>query len=316
MIQFVRPWLLIGVLGALVPLVIHLAGRRKAPRVQFTALRFVLSRDPARARAARLRERLLLGLRMVIAALIAVALAKPMVPSLTPQATAVAGSAPVALVIVADDSLSMATRDAGGPTRLALVKARAKELLAHLPLGSAAAVVASGYPARPLHTALMTELGEVRADVRALRVSARSDDAERAVALARQLLAGTAIADRRIVVLSDLERTSWAPLAPGGGPGGGPPPPRAGATGGGGAPTQRRGCVGARASGPGPWPAARARHRQAPQRWPRDVRRPRDRARGRPGAEALVGAARRPYHRAQLRAAGRRRHRGRQRARR
>ena len=100
MIQFVRPWLLIGVLGALVPLVIHLAGRRKAPRVQFTALRFVLSRDPARARAARLRERLLLGLRMVIAALIAVALAKPMVPSLTPQATAVAGSAPVALVIV------------------------------------------------------------------------------------------------------------------------------------------------------------------------------------------------------------------------
>lgn len=214
MIDFVRPWLLVGIFGALVPVAIHLLGRRNAPTVRFTALHFLLTRFPERARAARLRERLLLALRMLIAALIAVALAKPLVPSFALQAEVVAGDAPVALVIVLDDSLSMATRSNGGPTRLAQARARARALLGQLPMGSAAAVVAAGFPARALQTQLSTELTDVGRALAGVQESARSDNAERALALARQLLVGSAQADRRIVVLSDLQRDAWAELAP------------------------------------------------------------------------------------------------------
>jgi len=213
-IDFARPWMLVGLLGALLPVAIHFLGRRRAPTVQFSALAFILARNPQRARAIRLRERALLALRIAACALVAIVLAKPLVPSLTSPSAAIAGSEPVALVVVVDDSMSMATRDARGKTRLDGARDRAVELLRLLPLGSMAAVVASGFPARALQRRATAELTAVAADVSRMKPHPRGDDAANALAIAQRLLVAAPLSDRRIVVLSDFQAPAWPPLAP------------------------------------------------------------------------------------------------------
>ena len=214
MIEFARPQMLLGLLAMLLPLGIHLWGRRKARSVQFSALAFLLQHNPQTARRIWLRERALLGLRMMAVALVVIVVAKPLVPSWQSPGDAIAASEPVALVLVLDDSLSMGARDAAGLRRFDKAQRRARQLLRLLPLGSQAAVVASGRPARALHRRLLDDLRAVADDAGALQWHARADDAERALELSRQLLAGSLLKDRRIVVLSDLQRSGWARLAP------------------------------------------------------------------------------------------------------
>ena len=56
--SFLSPLLLAGVLGAAVPLVIHLIGRRRAPRLRFAAVDFLLRSNRRLARRDRKSTRL------------------------------------------------------------------------------------------------------------------------------------------------------------------------------------------------------------------------------------------------------------------
>ena len=214
MIELARPAMLLGLLAALLPIAIHLLGRRKAPSVQFSALAFLLQHNPHKARRLWLGERALLTLRVAAIALVAIVLAKPLLPSLDEPGSVVAGDKPVALVLVLDDSLSMGVKTSDGMSRFQKARRRAIELLGLLPRGSRAAIVASGYPARSLHPRLRSDLGSVADDLRALQWHPRRDDPRRALSIARQLIVTTTLSDRRIVALSDLQKTAWAPLAP------------------------------------------------------------------------------------------------------
>lgn len=201
---FVQPWMLLFGLVAFVPLVLHLIGRQRARVVHFSALAFLLASDPKRARALRIEQRLLVALRMAVAAVIALSLAQPLLPSWDDEDALVLGSGPVAVVLVVDNSLSMGVRREGR-SRLQRAQRRAVKLLEALPTGSRAAIVTSARPAIARHVRLSPDLRSVIADVGRIGASTRPDDAARAMRLARRLLAGTPAGDRRLVVLSDLQ---------------------------------------------------------------------------------------------------------------
>ena len=74
---FLAPLMLIGVLALGVPIAIHLIGRRRARIVKFAALDFLLATKRRTARRFRLRERVLLLVRVIACAALALALAKP-----------------------------------------------------------------------------------------------------------------------------------------------------------------------------------------------------------------------------------------------
>ncbi len=210
MIDFAHPWMLVGLLAAAIPLLLHLLGRRRARKVPFTALAFLMNRNPRRARAIHLRERSLLAVRCAAAALIALALAKPLVPALDDDDSVIAGAGPVALAIVLDDSMSMMTRGADGETRFEAARARVLRLLDRLPIGSTAALVASGHPARALTRRLSGDLRSVAQATRKIVHHPRRDDAARALAMAEQLLSTASDRARGLVVLSDLQASGWA----------------------------------------------------------------------------------------------------------
>src|SRR5438132_2996588 len=101
---FLAPLMLVGVTALAVPIAIHLIGRRRAKIVKFAALDFLLATKRRTARRFRLRERLLLAVRAIACAAIAIALAKPYTSCARkgPQVT----RGPQAAVLVVDDSFA------------------------------------------------------------------------------------------------------------------------------------------------------------------------------------------------------------------
>jgi len=93
----------------LVPIIIHLAHRRRAKRLPFSTLHFLLAVDQRVARRHRLKELLLLATRVALLAALVGALERPMLRSSTFKGANV----PTATAIVLDNTYSMRAADRG-----------------------------------------------------------------------------------------------------------------------------------------------------------------------------------------------------------
>ena len=134
---FVTPALLGGAVLVALPIVLHLIMRREAQKLRFPALRFVQQRRTMNQHRLRLRHWLLLALRCAMIALLALALARP-----TLRGSGAAGKegAPVASVLVFDNSLRMEYQHAN-ESRLQRAKELALWLLEQLPADAPVSVV-------------------------------------------------------------------------------------------------------------------------------------------------------------------------------
>lgn len=206
--EFANPWMLFGLVFAGLPVAVHLLGRRRAPVVAFAALAFILATNPKQARALRVSEWLLVAVRTLAVALIVLALAKPMLPISGSADGSVAGDGPVALVLVIDDSMSTFA-EAGGEPVFEAARARAVRLVERLPQGSQVSAVASGFPARVLLPQLTQDRSAVLDELARLEHRPRRDDADRALQLADRLLGAAGLADRRVIVMTDLQDSGW-----------------------------------------------------------------------------------------------------------
>ena len=102
---FITPIFLAGLAGASLPLLIHLLNREKPRQVVFGWRPFLLKAHQAHSRRFKLRELLLLLLRMLLCALLALAFARPFWANAAPIHTPL--SMPTYAVIVLDLSYSM-----------------------------------------------------------------------------------------------------------------------------------------------------------------------------------------------------------------
>lgn len=138
----VFPLLLGGLILAGLPVLIHLLRRQKPKRLPFPALRLLRESFQANQRSLRLRQLLLLVLRMAIVALICFAVSRPLLD--TQWIASLPGSAdrPVAAVFLFDTSYSMEYQH-DGRSRLRAAQDYACRLLDDLPPGSRVAVLDS-----------------------------------------------------------------------------------------------------------------------------------------------------------------------------
>ena len=188
-------YLMLGAM-ALVPLLIHLLRRRIGTRIDFPAARYLARAEQEHSRSLRLRNILLMLLRVAIVLFVATAAARPV------MRLAGAGHGPTALAIVLDNSLS-ATVVVDGHPLLEQFRAAARDILA------------AANPTDRLW--LITADGRVRGGSRATlreeldRVEALGGAGNLPTALAR---AGAAVRaggldSRQIIVLTDGQRTAW-----------------------------------------------------------------------------------------------------------
>src|SRR5450755_4204600 len=119
---FLAPiWLLAGA-AAVVPLLIHLMRRRAGTRIEFPAVRYLVRAEREHSRDMRLRNLLLMILRVAAVMLIALAAARPII-----RMTG-GGYARTALAVVLDNSLSTSAVVGGRPV-LQQLQARARDIL-------------------------------------------------------------------------------------------------------------------------------------------------------------------------------------------
>jgi hypothetical protein len=199
-VGFLAPLMLVGVLALAVPIAIHLIGRRKARVVKFAALDFLLATKRRTAKRFRLRERLLLAVRAIACAAIAIALAKPYTSCARKGPHVLRG--PQAAVIVIDDSFAAGYLVDGKPwIRKAAEECR--RILVQLgPEAEVAIVRASEAAEHP--TELTRDHLRLRDQLLAIVPSARPADTTRALAHAAQLLASSSHA-RKTVFLASLQ---------------------------------------------------------------------------------------------------------------
>jgi hypothetical protein len=110
-VSFLNPLALLAMAAVAVPLFLHLFNLRRPRTVEFSSLAFVKELQESAVQRVRIKEWLLLALRMLAIACLVLAFAQPTLPSSLGGA---AGTAPTTHVVVVDNSLSMAADGDGG----------------------------------------------------------------------------------------------------------------------------------------------------------------------------------------------------------
>lgn len=206
--EFLAPLMLVGALGAAIPIAIHLIGRRRARVVHFAAVDFLLGSDRKVARRLELRQLLLLLLRAIICVALALILAKPFATCAADGPVVERG--PQAAVIVVDDALGMRFAAAGEPLA-ERARARARSILEGLGPEADVAVlrtsegdVAAAAELSRDHLALRDRLERLATP------SHRPADVTAALRRAGQLLAASPHEARTIYLVSALPAAGFA----------------------------------------------------------------------------------------------------------
>jgi hypothetical protein len=201
-------WLAIaGLAAAAGPVVIHLLNRRIFRQVDWAAMEFLLEASRRSKAFLRLRDLLLMALRMAAVALFGLAVARPFLAT----GGAAATSGPVHAILVLDNSMSMGRERLGGATLLDDARTRAAEFIEQLPAGSRMSVVPlCGAPAGTTLDAYRTKEDALEA-VAAVPVVDRMGTAAAAEALAARAAAAVPdLPEKRIVFLGDQQAINWA----------------------------------------------------------------------------------------------------------
>ncbi len=199
---FLHAGLAAGAALAAIPVILHLILRQKPRHEMFPALRLIRQRHRVNLRKLRIRHWLLLAMRMLLIALMALALARPSIhgASFIPDQ-----QAPVAAAMLFDTSLSMEYQ-VQGKSRLEEAKAIAKELIKEFPDGSEALVLDSAEPT----ARFFPELSLVRQRIDSLRLRARAGSLNQAIIEACRGLSESDRTRKEIYVFTDLATGSFS----------------------------------------------------------------------------------------------------------
>ncbi len=191
-LSFLVPAFLLGALAATVPIVLHLLRRDHRPRQPFSAVRFLRGVPVEQARRRRLRELLLLVLRVSAFILLAAAFARPVVDD-------TAGSGPAATIVLIDTSFSMS-----GPGQAARARRFALDAIASAPEGHLVGVMA--FDEAPRVIAAPGSRSAARAAVETAAPGARATRYGQALTAASEEIGART---GRIVVVTDLQAAGW-----------------------------------------------------------------------------------------------------------
>lgn len=202
---FLNPLFLFGLLAAGIPLLIHLWSRRRVVTIDFSSLMFLVAAHRQNVRRFQLKQLLILLLRMMIVALVALALARPFLTLGLPLA---AVRAKTDVVIVLDNSYSMAYQDVDGGW-FEKAKVLATDILDSLRHGDTAALILMSDIPRPVFRRLTPDIESVTATLRDAEVSYRTTNVQPSLELAHEILADSQQLNKELYLISDFAQNGW-----------------------------------------------------------------------------------------------------------
>ncbi len=207
MLSFFSPLFLIGILGASIPIIIHLINRKRALAHKFAAIDFILQSHELFSARFKLRQLLLLILRASLVALLSMALAKPF---LKPAGGAsLSTDVPTSNVLIIDDSYSM-SYTINGQSLFERAKQSAKQLISSLRAVDDGAIILCCSFAEPESLSnLSTDKKRLLDKIDSLHPSYFTTKIASAIERACAILDTSQLKGKRVFLLTDLTKNGW-----------------------------------------------------------------------------------------------------------
>lgn len=193
-VSFLSPLFLIGALAAAVPILLHLFHRRTDVVIDFPAVSLLTGAPVQHHRRRRLRELVLLALRVAALVLLAVSFARPFV------AGAAAPLAAAVTIVALDTSMSLSA-----PGQFARAQQAARQAVESAPATDVVALITFADSASVI-VPPTSDRGAVVAAISASATGAGGTRYRTAFASASEVLGAR---DGRVVIVTDLQQAGW-----------------------------------------------------------------------------------------------------------
>jgi hypothetical protein len=200
---FLNLVMLAGIAGAAVPLVLHLLSRARYKTIDWGAMMFLAGTDQRQRQSTRLKQLILLLMRMAAVALIAIAMARPVISGLL-RSFASAGHVDAAIVI--DCSASMAVEE-NGRKRMEHARRAAVTVISQLQRGDRVSLISAGAGTVP--TSLSSDMQTVAQTAAAMVPTDGKADVALALADALNMVESGDSLNREIYLITDRQACNW-----------------------------------------------------------------------------------------------------------
>ena len=201
---FLNPFLLFGLAAAAIPVIIHLLNLRRLKTVDFSSLQFLKELQKTKMRRLRIRQILLLILRTLLVILVVLTFARP---ALRGSLGSIGARAKSTVIIILDDSPSMAARDERG-------------VLFHQAVVAAAGILDAVREGDELHFVRLSEVrhkeafppssvASVRSSLEKMSPSLETAPFRDALGVAAKILAGTKNFNQEVYLITDAQATQF-----------------------------------------------------------------------------------------------------------
>lgn len=198
---FLNSIFLAALAAVVIPLLIHFLSRRRIKVVDFSSLRFLMVMQKSKLRWLKILELLLLIIRMMIIALIALAFARP---ALTGKHAA--SHAPASAVILLDDSPSTERLSSGGMV-FDDIKRGVGEIIDMLKADDEITLITlSG---QPIISGPYSDFERARETLNSLQPQPAPPNFREGLRKASEILAGSHNLNREIYIFSDFQQGGW-----------------------------------------------------------------------------------------------------------
>jgi len=206
---FASPWFLLGILGIAVPIYLHLYYRKTPVRKDFPSLRLIRLSVEFVARRKKVRNLLLMALRIAAIILVVMSLARPFLG----QSASARNSSdtPAAFVVLLDNSMSMGCTHQGISV-FNTARARALEILDQMQPGDRATVGLINDPGRLIFPQLTWDQEALKKSISNIPLSMAGTSMASSLLPALKLLSPLKAYRRAVYVITDMTESSWQPF--------------------------------------------------------------------------------------------------------
>lgn len=198
---FLNPAVLFGLLAASIPIIIHLLNLRKLKKIEFSTLQFLKELQKNKIRKIKIKQWLLLALRVLIILAIVTAFARPTLVGVSIGGTT--SAAKTTAVFILDDTFSMSVVDQDG-SYFNQAKETLKELLKQFEEGDEFALVLASH--QPDEIELTSNRSKFEQTVDAVTISHSSGKLNNAIIKAAQLIGDAKNFNKEIYLFTDFQK--------------------------------------------------------------------------------------------------------------
>ncbi len=206
MFTFLNSSILLGLLAATIPIIIHLITRQKVKKVFFSSLYFLRELRTQKIRRIKIRQILLLIIRTLIILLLILAFARPTLKSNLAQA--IQSQAKTSAVIVLDNSMSMA-REIEGRKMFDLAKDKLNELTELFNTGDELFAVTTAPGTPRVYSGAKYDIDRVVKLISQTKIEFGHTDIVSAIFESKSILQKRQNINKEIYLISDLQENAF-----------------------------------------------------------------------------------------------------------